>query len=493
MPLHHVNASDAENFDALGVVITGMNFSGDEDQSRRNDDTASRCIDSAANETENNMLEGRHIESPHKHSTFFNASYSSSNDVNTRDGRYSFSSIGSSSHNHGRGNTHISQRQEPIYEDADQNSGLYSDINADSKQNNAGRQQNFTTEEDETQSISTIDDSYSVTGQQQQSQYYTSRSNLQQSNRFRQSRQRPDADNSSTTTSSSACRNQEFCYSSQLESRVTKLSLELATTKASLDHAQLEHRLVKKEKDKLKLTVSALEVENKQLHSLVEKLEKEKLLATMEKTVGVAHSVDQLRSSFVSAVNGRTKEDKDFQVTTFRAEPRGIVKHKVCRRRSRSGDELEVPFSNRNNTSEGLKNSFQRNASFSDDSLEMSVGALSLHSISDPDLIAKEIQKDEYSEDDPFSTWSAPDDRAKQDGRQNNWFGKVTNYPHKHHDVDDDDEMSGDPFDTCSKSADSMQRAFSDNSSQQTSQERRSGGFQLFRGLRGNRGHRLEK
>eukprot|EP00956_Cyclotella_meneghiniana_P045871 scaffold388580_cov86-Cyclotella_meneghiniana.AAC.1 len=489
MPLHHVNASDAENFDALGVVITGMNFSGDEDQSRRNEDTAPKCIRSAANERgENNIMSERsHIESPHEHSASFNASYSSSNDINIRDSRYSFSSIGSSSHNYGRGNTHTSQRQEPIYEDADQNSGLHSDIHASSKQNTAGKQQKHTTEEDETQSISTIDDSYSVTGQQQ-SQYYASRSNnLQQSNRFRQSRQRSDADNSSVT-SSSACRSQENLYSSQLETRVTKLSLELATTKALLDHAQLEHRRIKEEKDELKLALSALESENEQLHLLVEKLEKEKLLATMEKTVGVAHSVDQLRSSFVSAIEGRRKEDKNFQVTTFRAEPRGAIKHKVRRSRSRSGGELEVPFSNRNNTSKDLKNSFQR--SFSDDSLEMSMGALSLHSISDPDLIADEIQKEEYSEDDPFSTWSAPEDRPKEYGRQNIWFGKVPNNPHRHDD-DDNNDMSGDPFDTCSKSADSMQQALSDNSSQQTSQqEQRGRGFPLFRGLRGNRGHR---
>jgi hypothetical protein len=290
---------------------------------------------------------------------------------------------------------------------------------------------------------------------------------------------------------------------------VTKLSLELATTKASLDELHLENRRVKNEKDELKLVVSALEGENEQLHRLVEKLEKEKLLMSMEKTVGVAQSGEGLRSSFVSAVEGRKKGDNEFRVSTFRAEPRGAVKKKGGRHRSRSGDELEVPFSNRAETAKELKRSYQSDADYSLSSTGdgLSVGAMSLQSIPNLEHAAKlmaegalsDSDREDFADDDPFATWSAPEDRAKQDNKQRNWLQRgVEALNNSHRPGRDSDEMSGDPFDTCSKSADPIQFLFSDDSSemhqqqqqQHTQQDRRGGGFQLFRGLRGNRGQK---
>jgi hypothetical protein len=521
MPLHHVNASDAENFDTLGV--TGLtlsssahsNLSANGGPTRSNDASRSSISKLSESYHENSFEGSRHnqtfaSELPHSsfnagnsRLSFRGSAESSSNQI--QGSRHSFTSAGSSSHSYGR-NTLTSKRQEPIYEDVDQHSGLHSVDDNDAKKQNGRTQQSFIPEEDETQSLSTLEDSFSVTGQQQQQIYYTSRSSFQQhpGNRFRQPRQKPDPDNSSVT-SSSACRSQESVYSSQLESRVTKLSLELATTKALLDELQLENRRVKNEKDELKLVVSALEGENEQLHRLVDKLEKEKLLMSMEKTVGVVHSGDGFKSSFVDG----KKEDSTFQVSTFRAEPRGAVKKKKSRRRSRSGDELEVPFRNRNETGKGINRSFQSDGDFSVSSAGdgLSVGGMSLHSIADLEHAARlmaegegilrnncDSDKEEYDDNDPFATWSAPADRAKQDNKQRNWFQRGVEALNNTQKPDcDSEEMSGDPFDTCSKSADPIQHLFSGDCEETTSQEqsqqdRRGGGFQLFRGLRGNRG-----
>jgi hypothetical protein len=163
---------------------------------------------------------------------------------------------------------------------------------------------------------------------------------------------------------------------------------------------------------------------------------------------------------------------------------------------------LEVPFrSNRNNDARELKRSYQSDADFSVSSAGdgLSVGGLSLHSIADLEHAAKlmaeggfpngcDSDKEEYDESDPFATWSAPEDRAKQDSKQMNWFQRAINNQHKSD--GDSDEVSADPFDTCSKSADPVQHIFSDDTVEASQQERRGGGFQLFRGLRGNRGQK---
>lgn len=494
MPLHHFNASDAENFDTLGV--TGLNLS----SSVSSNSKGLRRSNEASRSSISNLSDRDAFEGTHHNQTFpsdasnlsaslnggsarlsLRGSESSSNDLQGSrhsftigDSRHSFTSVGSSSHNYARKT--FNSPHEPIYEDVDQSSGLHSECEG---------QQNFVQEEDETQSLSTMEDSFSVTG----------RASFQQhSNRFRQGRQKLDAD-SSSVTSSSVCRSQESIYSSQLESRVTKLSLELATTKALLDELRLENRRVKSEKDEFKLVVSALEGENEQLHRLVEKLEKEKLLMSMEKTVGVAQPGDGLRSSFVNTVEGRKKEDATFEVSTFRAEPRGSIKKKGRRRRSRSGDELEVPFNpNRAEIAKELKRSYQSDADFSVSSAGdgLSVGAMSLHSIADLEHAAKLIaegaclensdsDKEEYDNNDPFATWSAPEDRAKQENKQGNWFQRgVTALSNPHRQDVNSEVINGDPFDTCSKSSDSLK------ASQQQQQDRKGGGFHLFRGLRGN-------
>jgi hypothetical protein len=511
MPLHHVNASDAENFDTLGV--TGLNLSSSahniNDASRRGSRSSISRLSESYHE---HSFEGSH----HNHTFASELSHSSFNAGSNRlslrgtsessskqlqDSRHSFTSAGSSSHGYGR-NTFTSKRHEPIYEDVDQHSGLHSVDDNDAYKQNGTTQRSFIPEEDETQSLTTLEDSFSVTGQQQQQ-----RSSFQQhaANRFRQHRQKPDTDNSSVA-SSSVCRSQESIYSAQLESRVTKLSLELATTKAKLDELQLENRRAKNEKEELKLVISALQGENEQLHRLVEKLEKEKLLMSMEKTVGVVHSGDGFKSSFV----GEKKEDGTFQVSTFRAEPRGAVKKSSRRRRTKSGDELEVPFRNRNETGTEFNRSMQSDGDFSVSSAGggLSIGGLSLHSIADLEHAARlmaegegklrnnsDSDKEEYDDNDPFATWSAPADRAKKDNKQRNWFQRGVESLNNSQKPDcDSEEMSGDPFDTCSKNADPIQHLFSNDSvvtasQQQSQQDRRGGGFQLFRGLRGHRGH----
>jgi hypothetical protein len=298
---------------------------------------------------------------------------------------------------------------------------------------------------------------------------------------------------------------------------VTNLSLELATTKAALDELQLEHRRVINEKERLKSKISELKEANNSLHRMIDKLEKEKLLMTMEQTVGVARSAEGPRFSFVSS---EINNQDGFKLSTFRAEPRGGVKKKSSRRhRSRSGDDGQFRGSintDAGNTSvasgdpssiisclshedlEELAKSLQDGALLPTKNSSDALDKLPKQNDDDPKKNSSKSPLAEavYDESDPFATWLAPEDRAKQQNNQKNWFQRrveslgVQQNQQKddNQDGDDDsDQLSGDPFDTCSKGDHNIEQIFDDNKSDPPRQEQRGGGFQWFRGNRGQK------
>ncbi|KAL7479797.1 hypothetical protein ACHAW6_005518 [Cyclotella cf. meneghiniana] len=557
MPIHHVNASDVEIFDTLGVSdiiqsgtvqsnlgsLNNSYWRPKQNGSDANIRTRPESLDNGTPEGHRNHALTSFAGTSHSNVVNCGRNSGSSrsrglrnslrniqetNDSHASEGRHSFASVASShsaSLNYGR-NAISSKCQRPIYEDVDDTQSseplkFLSEYDTSHKQNGNG--QACISEEDDTQSLSTMEDSFSVANQQQQYHppyaYSTSRLSFQhnqtisqqpqrnvtqnhrQNNTLRQSRLKSEGD--SASVNSFVCQHQEGTYSSQLESRVTKLSLELATTKTSLDELHFEHRLLHDENEKLKTTVSLLEEENEQLHRMIEKLEKEKLLMNMEKTVGVGRSAEGLRSSFLChSVESRREEDIEIAVSTFRAEPRGGFKKKSVRRKSKAGDDLEVPFrSDSSETPPKRRNSGSSDADFSvSDAGDALSVAMSIQSTADIEEMAKlmaggtsssrksKCESEDYDESDPFATWSAPEERAKHN-TQKNWFRRgVEALNHQQKVNGDSDEFGGDPFDTCSKSADQIDQLFSDDKLQPSHQERKGGGFQLFRGFRGNRG-----
>ena len=511
MPLHHVNASDDENFDALGVTGLSLTTPPPEYTSRNASSLTNRSSFSIADV--NDGLDTSHHSSHHNnhHWSSSESVHSQRRENNELDHRPSFSST--SSNNYTR-HTFTVSRQEPIYENLQSRRGeqhKLTSVKSGVNTTNASAR-NALQEEEDTQSLSTMDDSFSLSHQHSQQQYPPQNSQQPLPNQptrlsFSQPRFRPRPSTATTTNTPS----EE--YTSQLESRVTQLSLELATTKSTLDEVQLQNRKLSTQSQQFIHQLTVLQTQNDELCRSIEKLEREKLVLSMETTKGVARCFRR-RSSFIdehlekkknnkstaNSTNSTTSTANTFSVSTFRVEPHSNS-------RSRSKGELEVPFTTTSSNRAELKRSYGSDAEFSiaestNDGC-LSVDALSLHSIGDlgklmGDIVnssgdvsvgstsgsGREETEKEYDETDPFATWSAPEDRIQQKQKKN-WFTRNTV------ERDATQEM-GDPFDTVADTKDDpIQQLFECDSVEESTTtgglERRQR-FPLFRGLRGNRG-----
>ena len=275
------------------------------------------------------------------------------------------SSYSDNHHHHHNSSNNYTNHHPPIYENVDdldriqddprsyQGKGMddYTNSNATNWENNGKwDERGDIPEEDETESMSTMEDS---TQQQQQHQ-------KQQQQKYEQ-RRKSDGDFSgmtrssvhhfspptsanvsnksgksssknTTTTNTTSNDASNSAYIAQLEAQVSKISFDLATTKSSFDELQLDHRRLQDEKDGLKKEVSSLQEENEQLHMAIEVLKKEKLVLNMQRTSGVVRSVANSPSSF--GANGSSAEDTNM-IKTYRMKT--------------SSDALEVPFHSSSN------------------------------------------------------------------------------------------------------------------------------------------------
>ncbi|KAL7464815.1 hypothetical protein ACHAXS_005140 [Conticribra weissflogii] len=98
-------------------------------------------------------------------------------------------------------------------------------------------------------------------------------------------------------------------YVARLEEQVAKLSLDLATTRASLDEITLAQRRLQGENNQLCQKVRSLEYENESLQNNIEILKKEKLILSMRRTSGVVCQVSH--SDWNENDNG-TKSNDDI-------------------------------------------------------------------------------------------------------------------------------------------------------------------------------------
>ena len=369
-------------------------------------------------------------------------------------------------------------------------------------------------EEDEA-SLSTMGDS-SVTPtpiNQQQSPIYQnhSRTNLQQmyqpqnrSHRHRQ-KQRPstssqsDLDDFSVASYQSEStrkgRTSDNRSIPQLEAQVAKLNFELATTKASLDELKLENRRLNVGKSALSNDIKVLKEENQHLHLKIERLEKDKILRSMEGTKGVAtssnreymhvttgslevpfrnpdseYSIRPKRSSISSFASSDELSDGGELNNSAHSIALGDTDNKSNSSEDIGNDEQEkmgktsslkiVGVGKRSPVGETTKLSSQSNGKSAHTKEEALISTGSLPSSrldchnghAEDNENGSNPQGEDFSDEDPFATWSAPGDPRRIDPEQN-WlqrglggFGRDRKSSRQQPQLDG---IVEDPFDSC--------------------------------------------
>jgi hypothetical protein len=194
----------------------------------------------------------------------------------------------------------------PLYEAVERNYDMQHDPRNPFETPHIGHP--FIQEEDETISLSTMDDSFispciaqqSINHPIQQSWMQSQQKNQSRSYRnrpkYQSSIREPVEDNISVPSISSIqgsskndTNHQKSTQSiASLESLVAKLNFELASTKSSLDELKLENRNLQLEKISLSTNLMASRKENDRLRVHIVRLEKEKILRNIEGTKGVA-------------------------------------------------------------------------------------------------------------------------------------------------------------------------------------------------------------
>lgn len=562
MPLHRV--CDAENFDTFDVAEMAQ---------QTNTWYSRRGTARSFSSNNNNNNDGSVEKEDGTASTLDFSDYSSNRCTSSSQSqqqqqqcqslgdRHSFASVGSPNsinQSNSRNNNNMIN-QGAIYEDyEDDNQSYNTDSRSYARRYSKGDSKppygGHIPEEDET-SLSTMDES-SVTQQQMHQSHHSLYSNYTPRHHNslqskKQPRNRSDGD-SSSVSSNQPSRNSIndinspthsiVHYSTQLESRVAKLSLELATTETSLDELRLDHRRLQNEKDSLNDKVSLLQEENEQLHFKIERLEREKLLRNMEGTVGVARPIIGNSSTISGAIKTykaqlQDKSDTGGLEIPFRSDDneylaasrrrdsttsegcvtvgsdadealsvsslRSYGAEKVSLYGEEDADVHEVLTLARANNNKGffgmLGGGNQRHKQQMNEVTKQMEGA----SISHRSTEMNDSDEDGYDSDDPFATWSAPGDRPKRN-TQKNWFqrglGGGGNNNSRQPPQSNETEAAADPFDTFSRTRDehesfndtdvytsfSANQRMNDETDQSVStanQGKRGGGFQLFRGL----------